>query len=56
MLGMLVTFLDNPFNHYQIQLLLYQILLQQLGINVYQRTVIWLQLDGTYKLYHTRLN
>jgi hypothetical protein len=54
MLGMFSKFLDNPFNHYQIQLSFYQILLQQLGINVYQRTVIWLQLDGTYRLYHTQ--
>jgi hypothetical protein len=54
MLGIFSNFLDNPYNHYQIQLSFYQILLQQLGIKVYRRSIIWLQLDGTYKLYHTQ--
>lgn len=54
MLGMFSEFLDNPFNHYQIQLSFYQILLAQLGIKVYKRTIVWLNLDGTYTLYDTQ--
>lgn len=54
MLGMFSNFLDNPFNHYQVQLSFYQILLEQLGIKVYKRTIIWLKLDGTYTLYDTQ--
>lgn len=54
MLGMFSQFLDSPFNHYQIQLSFYQILLAQIGINVYRRTIIWLRLDGTYQLYNTQ--
>jgi hypothetical protein len=44
--------LDNPLNHYVIQLSYYQILLEQvLGVRVSKRIVIHLQLDGDYKLY-----
>jgi len=54
MLGIFNQFLDNPFNHYQIQLSFYQILLEQLGIKVYKRRIIWLQLDGNYITYDTQ--
>lgn len=43
-----------PFNHYQLQLSFYQILLEQSGIEVSGRKVIWLQHDGTYKIYDTK--
>lgn len=46
------------FNHYQLQLSYYQILLEQilkpLGIEVAGRKLIWLQEDGTYLLYDTK--
>lgn len=45
------TFLDCPFNHYQIQLNLYQILLCQLEYRISERWIIWLLPDGTFKKY-----
>lgn len=52
MKGVFMNFLDNPFNHYQIQLSLYQILLEQVkGIQVSARKIIWLKDDGEYEMY-----
>ncbi len=45
--------LDNPLNHYVIQLSYYQILLEQVGVKVSERVIIWLGLDGNYSLYKT---
>ena len=54
-------FLDRPFEHYEVQLSLYDILLSQLGIQVAERWIVWLLDDekckekklpvGSYKLY-----
>jgi hypothetical protein len=41
--------LDNPFNHYQLQLSLYQIPLEECGYFVSERWVIWLKSDSTYQ-------
>lgn len=49
-----INFLDNPYNHYQIQLSLYQILIEQVtGVKISSRKIIWLLPDGEYKLYDT---
>lgn len=40
--------LDNPFNHYQVQLSLYQIPLEEIGIKILERWIIWLQPNGEY--------
>ncbi len=53
MLGRFSNYLDNPFNKYQIQLSYYQILLEQTGIEVSGRKLIWLKPDGTYTMYDT---
>lgn len=45
--------LDNPFSKYELQLSFYQILLEQLGIEVYERKIIWLKEDATYSMYNT---
>jgi ATP-dependent exoDNAse (exonuclease V) beta subunit len=45
--------LDNPLSHYQLQLSYYQLLLEQIGITVTKRVIIWLKLDGTYELINT---
>lgn len=45
--------LDNPFNKYQVQLSFYQILLEQTGIKVSSRKLIWLKKDATYELFDT---
>lgn len=46
--------LDMPFNHYQLQLSLYQMLLEQInGVEVSIRRLIWLLPDGTFKLLDT---
>lgn len=46
--------LDMPFNHYQIQLSLYQMLLEQInGVEVSIRRLIWLLPDGNFKLLDT---
>lgn len=52
--GLFSNFLDTPFNKYQIQLSFYQILLlQQKGIEVESRKIIYLDLEGNYSMYDT---
>lgn len=46
--------LDSPFGHYELQLSYYQILLEQLGVTVSRRIVVWLGMDGTYQNLDTR--
>lgn len=56
MLGPFSHLLDQPYNHYQIQLSYYQILFEQLGLEVSHRKIVWLQdvnNKGTYKVYDT---
>lgn len=43
--------LDNPFNHYQLQLSLYQLLFELTGYKVCRRKLIWLQDNGNFKMY-----
>lgn len=45
--------LDSPLNHYQIQFSFYQILLEQLGIQVGARKLIFLKMDSTYEMWDT---
>ncbi|MDB4285897.1 PD-(D/E)XK nuclease family protein [bacterium] len=47
------SLLSNPYNKYQIQLSLYQILFEQTGLNVENRLVLWIKPDGTYQMYQT---
>lgn len=47
--------LQNSFNIYQLQLSLYQILLEQLSdIRVIKRKIIWVKNDGSYELLDTK--
>jgi hypothetical protein len=41
--------LDHPYNKYQIQLCMYQILLEQVTGPVSERWIIWVKDDGTYE-------
>lgn len=41
---------DTQFNKYQLQLSYYQIMLEEAGIKVDERYVVWLKHDGDYKL------
>lgn len=52
MTGVFNNLLDNPFNHYQLQLSFYQILFEQCGLKVSSRKLIWLLDDGTYNMYN----
>jgi len=45
--------LDCPYSHYKIQLSLYQIMLEQLGIKVIERKIIYLNFEGEYVMYNT---
>lgn len=46
--------LDMPYNHYQLQLSLYQMLVEQIdGVKVSIRRIIWLMPDGTFKIMDT---
>jgi hypothetical protein len=45
--------LDTPFNHYQLQLSLYQIPLEEHGYFVSERWVVWAKSDGTYQKLNT---
>ena len=42
---------ENSYNKYQIQLSLYQILLEDIGIPVTNRVIVWLTKEG-YKIYN----
>lgn len=43
-------YLDMPLSHYYLQLSYYQILLEQAGVEIESRVVIWLKPDATYEL------
>lgn len=45
--------LDSPYNKYQLQLSLYQLLFEQCGFEVESRRIIWLKPDGTYENFKT---
>jgi ATP-dependent exoDNAse (exonuclease V) beta subunit len=53
MIGPFSHLLDMPLNHYVIQLSYYQLLLEQVGVKVSRRVIIWLGLDGNYQLFDT---
>jgi len=53
MLGLFDDLLDMPLNHYQLQLSFYQILFEQIGLQVESRKIIWLKPNGTYDMYDT---
>lgn len=53
MLSPFEDLLDCPFNKYQLQFSFYQILLEQTGLRVSGRKLIWLQKNGEYILYDT---
>lgn len=46
---------DSPFNHYQIQLSFYQLLLEQeqLDLKISNRILVWLKPEGGYEIFHT---
>lgn len=48
--GIFCDLLDMPFNKYQIQLSFYQILLEQVGVEVEDRKIVYLR-DGSYELF-----
>lgn len=45
--------LDNPYNKYQLQLSLYQILFEQTGYEIESRALVWIKPIGTYEVYKT---
>ena len=47
------NYLDNSFNVYQLQLSMYQLLLEQTGLKVEKRIIVWIKPDGTFKCYKT---
>lgn len=53
MLGPFSHLLDTPFSHYEIQLSYYQILIEQIGLEVSHRKIVHLKPDGNYDIYDT---
>ena len=45
--------LDCPFSHYEIQLSLYQIMLEQIEVKVSRRIIVHLKMDETFLMYDT---
>lgn len=41
----------SPYNKYQLQLSYYQILLEDIGVPISERVLVYLMADGTYKCY-----
>jgi len=54
MLAPFDNMLDMPYNHYQLQLSLYQILLEEQGYEVEANVLIWLLPNGNYQQYKTK--
>jgi hypothetical protein len=54
MLAPFEDMLDMPYNHYQLQLSLYQILLEEQGYEVEANVLIWLLPNGNYQQYKTK--
>ena len=46
--------LDSPFDKYNIQLSMYQILFELTGYEVENRFIIWLKPDAEYEIYYTQ--
>lgn len=46
--------LDTPLNHYQLQLSLYQLLINEQNIKVNARWIVWLKETGEYELIETQ--
>lgn len=54
MSGVFSDLLCMNFNHYALQLSLYQILIEQVpGVKISKRKIIWLKPDGNYEMYDT---
>jgi hypothetical protein len=53
MLAPFEALLDCPLNHYVVQLSYYQLLLEQIGVRVSKRVIIWLGLDGKFTCINT---
>ena len=53
MLGPFSDLLDMPLNHYKLQLSFYQILFEQIGLEVEGRKIIWVKPSGEYEMYDT---
>lgn len=52
MLAPFDNLLDQPINHYQLQLSYYQILIEQIPeIEVTNRFIVWIKPDGEYEMY-----
>jgi CRISPR/Cas system-associated exonuclease Cas4 (RecB family) len=44
---------NHPFNHYQLQLSYYQIMLEDIGIQISKRLIVYLKADETYRVFET---
>lgn len=53
LVGPFTHLLDSPFNKYQLQFSYYQLLLEQTGLRVSSRKLIWLERNGNYKMFDT---
>lgn len=47
------SLLESPYNKYQLQLSMYQLLFEQCGFEVESRRIIWLKPNGTYENFKT---
>ena len=45
--------LDSPYNKYQLQLSMYQLLFEQCGVEVESRRIVWLKPNGVYENFKT---
>lgn len=44
---------SHPYNHYQIQLSYYQLMLNEIGVEISDRIIVYLKADETYQVYNT---
>ena len=53
MLAPFEDMLDSPYSHYSLQLSFYQLLLEQIGVKVSKRILVYLTVDGECEMYPT---
>ena len=44
---------SSPYNKYQLQLSYYQIMLEEIDIKISDRLLVYLKIDGTYRVFNT---
>ena len=57
MTGCLLNLIDEPLSHYRVQMSMYQVMLESIGLKICDRFIVWLKDDGSYeKIYVEKID